>query len=154
VTYPGGFVDLRSDGSFSYEPYMNSDFDDFFTYRVGDGLAWSAPVRVSIDVIAVNDPPNVEGEQYETPYETTLDVSAPGVLANDFDPIEFDGLTASGPLSGPAHGTVVLRSDGSFTYTPDPGYSGFDGFSYLVSDSQPGGIGSVEITVGDPPVGG
>jgi hypothetical protein len=154
VTYPGGFVDLRSDGSFSYEPYMNSDFDDFFTYRVGDGLAWSAPARVSIDVIAVNDPPNVEGEQYETPYETTLDVSAPGVLANDFDPIEFDGLTASGPLSGPAHGTVVLRSDGSFTYTPDPGYSGFDGFSYLVSDSQPGGIGSVEITVGDPPVGG
>jgi hypothetical protein len=154
VTYPGGFVDVRPDGSFSYEPYVNSDGDDFFTYRVSDGIAWSAPVLVRIDVIAVNDPPNVEGEQYETPYETTLDVGAPGVLANDSDPIEFDGLSASGPISGPAHGTVVLRSDGSFTYTPDPGYSGFDGFAYLVSDSQPGGIGNVEITVGDPPVEG
>ena len=153
-TYPGGFVDVRPDGSFSYEPYTNSDGDDVFTYRVSDGIAWSATVLVRIDVIAVNDPPNVEGEQYETPYETTLDVAAPGVLSNDSDPIEFDGLSASGPISGPAHGTVVLRSDGSFTYTPDPGYSGFDGFSYLVSDSQPGGIGNVEITVGDPPVEG
>jgi len=152
VGLPGGSVDIRSDGSFTYEPFMNADGDDFFTYRVGDGLAWSAPVLVTIDVVAVNDPPFVEGEQYETPFETTLDVGAPGVLANDFDPIEFDGLTASGPISPPAHGTVALRSDGSFTYTPDPGYSGFDGFAYLVSDSQPGGIGNVEITVGDPPV--
>ncbi|MDQ1534177.1 MAG: Cadherin-like domain, partial [Actinomycetota bacterium] len=49
---------------------------------------------------------------------------------------------------------VVLRSDGSFTYTPDAGYSGFDSFSYLVSDSQPGGTASAEITVGDPPTQG
>jgi hypothetical protein len=151
VSAPGGSVDIGADGSFSYEPYTNSDGDDYFTYRLSDGFAWSEPVRVSIDVIAVNDPPNVEGEQYETPYETTLDVSAPGVLANDYDPIEFDGLSASGPIAQPAHGTVVLRADGSFTYTPDAGYSGFDGFAYLVSDSQPGGIGNVEITVGDPP---
>lgn len=154
VSYPGGFVEVRPDGSFSYEPYTNADGDDAFSYRVSDGIAWSAPVLVRIDVIAVNDPPEVEGEQYETPYETTLDVGAPGVLANDSDPIEFDGLSASGPISGPAHGTVVLRADGSFTYTPDPGYSGFDGFAYLVSDSQAGGIGNVEITVGDPPVEG
>jgi hypothetical protein len=154
VSYPSGFVDVRSDGSFSYEPYTNQDSDDVFTYRVSDGIAWSAAVQVRIDVIAVNDPPNVEGEQYETQYETTLDVPAPGVLANDYDPVEFDGVTASGPTSGPAHGTVVLRSDGSFTYTPDAGYSGFDSFSYLVSDSQPGGTASAEITVGDPPTEG
>src|SRR6185295_16675192 len=104
VSYPGGFVDVRPDGSFSYEPYTNSDGDDFFTYRVSDGIAWSAPVLVRIDVIAVNDPPTVEGEQYETASETTLDVGAPGVLANDYDPIEFDGLSASGPISPPAHG--------------------------------------------------
>jgi hypothetical protein len=35
---PLGGVDLRPDGSFSYEPYVNSDADDFFTYRVGDGI--------------------------------------------------------------------------------------------------------------------
>jgi hypothetical protein len=72
------------------------------------------------------------------------------VLANDYDPIEFDALTASGPLSGPAHGTVVLRSNGSFTYTPDAGFYGGDSFSYRVSDSQPGGTASADITVGEP----
>jgi hypothetical protein len=145
-----GRVHLAMDGSFTYTPQQGFVGTDSVTYRIGDGTAWSAPVLVSIDVVAVNDPPFVEGEQYETAYETTLDVVAPGVLANDFDPIEFDGLSASGPIQGPAHGTVVLRSNGSFTYTPDAGYSGIDGFGYLVSDSQPGGTATVEITVGEP----
>ena len=42
-----------------------------------------------------------------------------------------DALTAeliSG--GGPAHGTVLLNSDGSFTYTPDAGYSGLVSFQY------------------------
>jgi len=150
VRGPGGSIDVQPDGSFTFEPFMNADGDDSFTYRIGDGITWSEPALVNIDVIAVNDPPFVEGEQYETSYETTLVVDAPGVLANDFDPIEFDGLTASGPIQGPAHGTVVLQSNGSFTYTPDAGYSGTDGFSYLVSDSQPGGTASAEITVAEP----
>jgi hypothetical protein len=150
VTFPGGGIDIASDGSFSYDPALNADNDDSFYYRVGDGFSWSAPVRVDIDIIAENDPPIVEGEQYEVAYGETLDVPSPGVLANDYDPIEFDGVSASGPLSGPSHGTLVLRSDGSFTYTPDPGYYGVDGFSYLVSDSQPGGVGNTEIDI-DPP---
>jgi hypothetical protein len=150
-----GGVDVRPDGSFSYEPYTNSDGDDFFTYRVGDGITWSAPVRVDIDIRAVNDPPIVEGEQYEIPYETTLDVGSPGVLANDYDPVEFDGVSASLD-SGPHHGTLALSSNGAFTYTPDAGFSGFDSFSYVVSDSGPGGVASAEITVlaPDPPVDG
>ncbi len=154
VAFPGGGLDLHPDGSFSYEPSINQDADDFFTYRVGDGITWSAPVLVKIDVIAVNDPPEVEGEQYETDFNTVLDVGSPGVLANDFDPVEFDGVVASGPTGGPFHGTVVLRSNGSFTYTPNPGYSGFDSFTYLVSDSQPGGTATAEITVLDPPCEG
>jgi titin len=152
VGYPAGGIDVGADGSFTYEPPTNQDTDESFVYRVSDGITWSTPVLVTIDIVAQNDPPQVEGEQYETQFETTLEVAAPGVLANDFDPVEFDGVTASGPTSGPAHGDVVLNSDGSFTYTPDPGYSGFDSFSYLVSDSQPGGTASAEITVGDPPV--
>lgn len=154
VTFPGGGFELRDDGSFYYEPAINADNDDWFYYRVGDGTSWSAPVRVSIDIIAVNDPPEVSGEQYEVEYETPLVVGSPGVLANDFDPVEFDGVSASGPISGPFHGTVVLQSNGAFTYTPDPGFSGVDFFTYLVSDSQPGGIGDVELDVLDPPFDG
>src|SRR5262249_24752844 len=37
-------------------------------------------------------------------------------------------------VAGPAHGTLVLNGDGSFTYTPDNRYSGPDSFSYQIND--------------------
>jgi Ca2+-binding RTX toxin-like protein len=59
--------------------------------------------------------------------------TAAGVLANDSDP---DGHALLAPLvtSTPAHGTVTLRSDGSFDYVAAPGFSGYDSFLYRVAD--------------------
>ncbi|MCA9008171.1 MAG: cadherin-like domain-containing protein, partial [Planctomycetaceae bacterium] len=37
--------------------------------------------------------------------------------------------------TGPAHGTLVLNADGSFQYTPVPGFSGTDSFTYRASDA-------------------
>ena len=54
-------------------------------------------------------------------------VGAPGVLGNDSD---VDGLTLTAvKVSGPAHGSVVLASNGSFTYTPAANYNGPDSFT-------------------------
>ena len=36
-------------------------------------------------------------------------------------------------LSGPANGSVILRPDGSFSYTPNGGFSGQDSFTYQLS---------------------
>jgi hypothetical protein len=58
-------------------------------------------------------------------------VTAPainGLLANDSDS-DGDLLTAA-LLSAPAHGTVTLNPDGSFTYTRAVGYNGTDSFMY------------------------
>jgi VCBS repeat-containing protein len=49
-----------------------------------------------------------------------------------------------------AHGSVTLSSDGSFTYTPQAGYNGPDGFSYTLSDGIATDSGAVSITVGTP----
>src|SRR5262249_31865401 len=37
--------------------------------------------------------------------------------------------------TNPANGTLKLNGDGSFSYTPKPGFTGTDTFSYSVSDS-------------------
>ena len=61
-----------------------------------------------------------------------MNVPAPGLLSSVSDP-DGDPLTAV-LVSGPSHGQLTLNSDGSFTYTPDAGYTGPDAFAYRASD--------------------
>ncbi|HKY90848.1 MAG TPA: Ig-like domain-containing protein [Nevskiaceae bacterium] len=140
-------LDLRADGSFDFWPPQDVDGDQYFTYRVTDGITTSAPQSVRLDIQAINDPPSAEGEQYEVEQGGVLVVPAPGVLANDADTVEFDGVQAVGPLTGPFHGRLTLNPDGSFRYRPKAGYRGPDQFTYQAWDSQAGGVAGVEIVV-------
>jgi len=79
------------------------------------------------------------------------------VLANDTDP-NGDPLTLIA-VSDPTHGTAVINTNGTptnptddtITYTPDPGYSGVDQFSYTVSDGTNQATASVAVNVAPPP---
>jgi hypothetical protein len=57
-----------------------------------------------------------------------------GVLANDTDPDAGAVLTAGNASTPAAGGSVILNSDGSFTYTPPLDATGTDSFTYTVSD--------------------
>jgi uncharacterized repeat protein (TIGR01451 family) len=91
---------------------------------------------------------------YTVDENTTLTVSAPGVLDNDSDP-DGDDLTTV-LVAGPTNGALTLNADGSFTYTPGSGYSGPDSFTYRASDGR-GGVSDVAtvtiavVGVNDPP---
>src|SRR5207245_4190218 len=37
-------------------------------------------------------------------------------------------------VTGPSHGTLTLNLNGSYTYTPNAGYTGPDSFTYQASD--------------------
>ena len=65
---------------------------------------------------------------------TSTDVPvAIDVLANDAIGVpDVSTVSTSGLSNQPANGTVIINPDGSITYTPDPGYLGFDDFDYLV----------------------
>jgi hypothetical protein len=72
------------------------------------------------------------------------------VLGNDRDP-DGDPITAA-LQRAPANGTVDLRADGSFTYTPRAGFFGVDSFDYRASDGTGNGnVATVSITVAAPP---
>ena len=80
---------------------------------------------------------------------TKLVVDSPGVLANDTD-LNPDAVKLTARLvSGPAHGSLTLNEDGSFTYTPPNMFSGVDYFRYRAFDGKHESvlIGTVTISV-------
>ncbi|MGQ0700640.1 MAG: tandem-95 repeat protein [Panacagrimonas sp.] len=149
-----GTVALDANGGFTYTPNRDFNGTDSFTYRASDGVENSDPATVTITVGRRNDPPRAVGNRYSTREDTPLGVGAPGVLGNDSDP---DGQTLSALLvSPPANGTLTLRRNGGFTYTPNPGFSGVDSFTYQASDGRAqSGVVTVRLTVNaatDPPL--
>jgi VCBS repeat-containing protein len=118
--------------SVSYTPAPNFFGSDSFTYSISDGNGGSDTATVNVTVLNVNDPPVAVGESYTINQDTVLSVSAPGVLGNDSD-IDGDALTAV-LVSGPAHGTLSLAANGSFSYAPAAHYAGSDSFTYHAFD--------------------
>jgi VCBS repeat-containing protein len=109
---------------------------------------------VTITVSAVNDPPVAVDDAYTIDEDTSLNLAAPGVLANDSD-VDGDTLTLV-LVTAPQHGSGSIGSDGSFSYTPDANFHGSDNFIYKASDgTAESNIATVTITViavNDPPV--
>ena len=97
-----------------------------------------------------NRPPTSAPDTFSTVEGNSLSVGPIGVLANDTDP-DGDSLTAT-LVTGPAHGTLALNADGSFTYTPAAGFTGSDSFTYVASDgSALGNVVTVTIAVAPRP---
>src|SRR5207249_4894707 len=141
-----GSLTLNSNGSFSYTPSANYNGTDSFTYKANDGQADSGIATVNITITPVNDAPVALDDTYTTPEDTHLNVTAPGVLANDSD-LDGDALSAV-LLSSPTHGTLTLNSDGSLVYMPALNFNGTDTFTYQASDGQAqSGVATVTITV-------
>ena len=70
-------------------------------------------------------------DSYSVQSGYTLSVpSKTGVLVNDTGV----GTLTAALVSNVAHGTLILSTNGSFSYTPTKGYTGLDGFSYTASN--------------------
>ncbi len=127
-----GTVTVGADGGFHYEPRADAVGGDTFTYQLSDGVDLSPVATATVRVAPVNDLPVAVGEDYRTDEDTRLVVAASGVMANDTD-TDGDALMAAVRVQ-PEHGTVLLRLDGSFFYTPHANWSGTDWFDYRVND--------------------
>lgn len=90
-----------------------------------------------------NDAPTATNQSLTTKEDTALTGTVTGA------DIDGDTLTYS-LVSGPAHGTLTLDANGSFTYTPVKDYTGPDSFQALVSDGK-GGTTTSTISIGVTP---
>jgi hypothetical protein len=141
-----GLLTMYPNGSFTYLPNPNWFGIDTFEYAISDGTIESNLATVTIEVFAVNDAPIADDDDYSTNEDFPVSVPAPGVLNGDTD-VEIDPLTSI-LVIGPVHGTLILNSDGSFDYFPDPNFFGTDAFTYIASDGAlESNIATVTITV-------
>src|SRR5262249_36991118 len=140
-------------GAFTYTPHGPGI--DTFVYHVTDSSgATSNDVTVTIVVTGPPGPPIVGNDLFEVQTGNELTITSPGVLGNDTSPNPRLGLTVVLQRDA-AKGMLLLHADGSFAYTPAPGYTGLDQFSYIVRDSEGrvSTVANVGITVksGGPP---
>lgn len=107
---------------------------------------------VSTPTPPADNPVIVTSDTYSAAEDSVLTVSAAqGVLANDTAP---DGGKAAvaGQITTVQGGSVALKADGSFTYTPKVDFFGSDSFSYTAFDTDGDtATGTVTLNVQDAP---
>ena len=131
--YPGG---IESD-----DPLL---WDEFLLEFPGDtSLSANAFIQSQLDHwwqwywdrVPGNNPPLARDDEYFVDDGLRLSVSrADGLTANDLDP-NRDVLRTQ-LVTEPQSGVIQLLVDGSFHYTPDPGFVGLDEFEYQVFDGR------------------
>ena len=143
-----GAVSVTPLGQFSYEPDLNSNGPDSFSYRITDADGDVDLADVNLMVNAVNDAPEAVEDMASIDANSGPEII--DVLANDSD-VDDDPLTISA-VTQPANGTVVI--DGSQTqlsYQPDQNYCNSGGtadtFSYTITDGSTNDQATVSITV-------
>ena len=142
--HASGFT-LHADGSFTYTPTSGFAGTDSFTYRAGNNELQSGIATATLTVREPNRPISAD-DSYHVSRNYPLSIKAPGVLAKYTNP----GTAAL--VSGPAHASnFSLQADGSFTYTPAPGFVGMDAFTYrAVNTGLTSDITTVTISVREP----
>ncbi len=142
-----GAVALNANGSFTYTPNAGFAGADSFTYRASDSGGPGNVATVSLTVTAGT--PTTAADSFSTPYLSTLNITAPGVLANDSS--NGGGAMTAVLVSDVTHGTLSLSPGGGISYTPEFGFAGTDSFTYLAQTGiGPGNVATVELVVAAP----
>jgi T1SS-143 domain-containing protein len=115
-----------------------------FTATDSDGDAVSGTFVVGVD----DDVPVANNDTYNPT------ITGPTIISGLFgnDAFGADGVDTTNATPGQvtvtngAHGTVVYNNDGTFTYTPNSGYSGSDSFTYTIKDGD-GDVSTATVTL-------
>ncbi len=121
----------RISGTISPTAATGSPYAVDVTVVDGRGGTDTASFTWTVDDVPL--PPVAVDDTYGTPFATSLTVGAgSGVLANDLS----EGPVSVALEQDAGSGVLALAPDGSFTYTPDPGFAGVDTFSYRATNGS------------------
>lgn len=153
-----GSLVIRPDGSFSVRPAEDFSGTTFFVYQIYDGTSVSNAAIVTLDVGPINDGVTTVDDRYGVIRNTVLEIPGSSLKAlKRNDSYDSDYAVSFSVETPPSHGEVMLNTDdGSFVYTPDADYVGFDTFIYRVTQTETGIGDTAEVTLktNGPPVPG
>jgi hypothetical protein len=150
LTFQGNNIFAYFDGNLVTNVTDDGSIDGQPAYASGGiGLnLWTLPPAAyafSVDNVIVNTSNSIANyDSYNAATNTTLQVAAPGVLANDVG----NGNLTTILLSATTAGSLTLTNNGGFSYTPTNGFIGTDGFTYQCTDGQTtSGVATATINV-------
>jgi gliding motility-associated-like protein len=123
-----GTIIINPNGTYTYTPNANFNGNDQVIVQICDDGTPLPAICVNdtifITVNPVNDPPIADNENIVL----NEDGSFSGDLTDsgDFDPDGTTLVCAPTPGYGPFHGTIIINSNGTYTYTPNANYFGND----------------------------
>ncbi|MBL0282782.1 MAG: retention module-containing protein [Zoogloea sp.] len=142
-----GSLTLDAAGNWTYT--LDNTHPAVQALGLGDTLSETFPVatvdgtpsRVAITINGTNDAPVVTPDSKVTPEDQPIS-GALTATDPDGDPLSFALKDA------PSNGTVTVKPDGTYTYTPNRDYNGPDSFTVTVSDGKGGSVvTTVSLTV-------
>lgn len=157
ASFPQGSIMINADGSFTFNP--NNGFTGSIPpiiYIVSNGTNTSfGSLFLSVPI---DGAPMAQNDYDTVDIDTTLNVSAPGVLSND----QFQDISAInvvsfsiggtnynvGQTANIAAGAFTLFADGSYTFFPSIGYTGpVPNIDYIISDGFNSSSATLFLTV-------
>ena len=128
VAPPNGSLTLYANGAYDYTHDGSETSSDSVVYEISDGSGGTDTAIVNLTITAANDDPIAVNDSGTVAEGGTLNVAAPGVLANDSDP-DGDPLTVNTtPVVAPANGSLTLYANGAYDYTHDDSETSSDSF--------------------------
>jgi gliding motility-associated-like protein len=127
-----GVIFIQSNGDFTYIPNQTFIGNDTVVVLVCDNSLACVNDTLFFSVTGNNTPPIVQNESFTTNINIAL---SGNILINDSD-AEGPLSVSISPIYGPINGTVIINSNGDFTYTPNFNFSGLDTIVVKVCDNN------------------
>ncbi|MBD3790005.1 MAG: cadherin-like domain-containing protein, partial [Campylobacterales bacterium] len=145
----GDYVYLLDNANPSVNGLKNGEIlSDIFTYTITDSDGNTSTTQLVVTINGVNDAPVAIDDNATTDLDTPVTIP---VRNNDSD-IEGDDLNVT-VVSNGTNGTVSIDPiSGDPVYTPNPGWTGIDTFTYTISDGNGTATATVTITVTSYPI--
>jgi len=136
IAVSNGTVNITTGGVITFTPVLNfnSATPISIPYVISDSNGGTATANELITVTPVNDAPIVDND-VNTTTEDNPTVGGDLTDAGDSDPDGTPLLVTTTPVSGPTNGSIVINTDGTYVYTPNPNFNGTDVITIEVCDS-------------------